>query len=179
MLKSNFYVITGGPGVGKTTLIEELHHRGYRCVPEVAREIIRQQVESGGDALPWGNTVHYSDLMLKNSVRDFIRLSGDNDTIYFFDRGIPDIYGYNQLIGQIISPDLKKAADECRYNPTVFILPSWIEIYRTDNERKQSLQEAIDTYDALKSAYTSLGYTTIGVPKMSIEERADFILNNI
>lgn len=32
-----FYVITGGPGVGKTTLLNELKNRGFTVFPEIAR----------------------------------------------------------------------------------------------------------------------------------------------
>ena len=40
--KPNFFLLTGGPGVGKTTLIEELHRRGERVVEETHRRIIRE-----------------------------------------------------------------------------------------------------------------------------------------
>jgi predicted ATPase len=36
------FIITGGPGAGKTTTLEALAERGYYYVPEVARAIIRQ-----------------------------------------------------------------------------------------------------------------------------------------
>ena len=37
-------MITGGPGVGKTTLLEELKNRNHQIVPEIAREIIKEQL---------------------------------------------------------------------------------------------------------------------------------------
>ena len=52
----NLYVITGGPGTGKTTVLRELERRGFAVEEEVARRIIREQMESGGNALPWGDT---------------------------------------------------------------------------------------------------------------------------
>jgi predicted ATPase len=48
-------VISGGPGVGKTTTLLELERRGFRCAAEVARQIIQEQVRDRGDALPWGD----------------------------------------------------------------------------------------------------------------------------
>lgn len=38
---NELYVITGGPGVGKTTLIERLKQAGYSTVEEQARKIIK------------------------------------------------------------------------------------------------------------------------------------------
>lgn len=50
---NNFYVLTGGPGVGKTTLLEELERRNYEIVPEIARELIKEQQKTNGQVLPW------------------------------------------------------------------------------------------------------------------------------
>jgi predicted ATPase len=50
---SHLFVITGGPGAGKTTLIEALRAAGCVCAPEAGRQIIQDEVASGGTALPW------------------------------------------------------------------------------------------------------------------------------
>ncbi|QQO10398.1 AAA family ATPase [Breznakiella homolactica] len=54
------YIITGGPGAGKTSVVNELSVRGYKTIPEAAREIIRNQIDTGGDALPWKNKELYT-----------------------------------------------------------------------------------------------------------------------
>ena len=79
MQKSNFYVLTGGPGSGKTSVLQELERRGYICIPEVARPIIKEQISINGNALPWKNREKYSELMLQHSVRDFIQYQNENN----------------------------------------------------------------------------------------------------
>jgi len=173
-----WYVIIGAPGVGKTTLLQELEKRGYNCVPEVARNIIKVQIQSEGDALPWKNRTKYSELMLEKSIKDFLDLKEVSITA-FFDRGIPDTYAYNRLINIEITAELEKAANKYRYNRKVFILPPWEEIYTTDNERKQDYEEALLTYRVMKQIYSSLDYELIELPKISVSERADMVISNL
>src|SRR3546814_1518314 len=53
--RPDFHVITGGPGSGKSTLIEALAVEGFDHMPEAGRAIIRDQVAIGGAALPWAD----------------------------------------------------------------------------------------------------------------------------
>ncbi|MFD2887534.1 AAA family ATPase [Chitinophaga cymbidii] len=174
MVHHNFYVITGGPGVGKTTLLHELEKRNYRCMPEAARRIIQEQMAQNGDALPWENKARYAELMLEGSVN--LYKQADQGTVTFFDRGIPDVLAYVRLTGLPLTETLTDALTSFRYHPLVFILPPWKEIYATDSERKQTWEEAVATFEVMKEAYTGYGYTIVEVPPMEVGGRADFVL---
>ena len=44
---SKRFVVTGGPGGGKTTLLDALAARGHRVAPEAARRIIKKRLAAG------------------------------------------------------------------------------------------------------------------------------------
>ena len=178
-IKKHCYILTGGPGAGKTTVLEELEKRGFTCFPEIAREIIKEQLATGGSALPWQDTHQYKQLMVSRTIAQFKIEANSPTNLCFFDRGIVDLISYSKLINSPIEEDLHYAALYDRYNPLVFIFPPWKEIYKTDTERKQNFEEAILTYEILKQAYEEYEYKTIDVPFTEVRERADFILGTI
>src|SRR3546814_15923263 len=62
--RPDLHVITGGPGSGKSTLIEALAVEGFDHMPEAGRATIRDQVAIGGAALPWANRAALPELLL-------------------------------------------------------------------------------------------------------------------
>ena len=176
--KINFFILTGGPGSGKTTVLNELARLGYLIVPEAARRIIKNQQMIGGDATHAGNRNAFCDLMLEQSITDYRQMDAEKRCV-FFDRGIPDLYGYASAFCSEISTNVKTAIAQFRYNNMVFIFPPWQEIYKNDRERKQDFQEAIYTYVALKKAYSCCDYDLVEIPKVSINQRVDFILKTL
>ena len=174
-----YYVITGGPGVGKTSLLGELQKRGLTVIPEVARQLIKEQQAVDGEALPWKNKRLYRDLMFQRSVESFEKVMEEQhgESPIFFDRGFLDAICYASLTGIRVENEMKILAETWRYNDHVFILPPWKEIYRTDAERKQDWNEAVFTYNKMIQTYRSFQYNLVEVPKNSIEQRANFILN--
>ena len=60
--RNNYFVLTGAMGGGKTAILNKLKERGYKCIDEQAREIIKEQVKIGGDATPNKNgiTPHFN-----------------------------------------------------------------------------------------------------------------------
>lgn len=170
-----FFVITGGPGAGKTTLIEALSSAGYASTVESGRAIIQEQVSIGGRALPWIDPLAFAELMLSRDIRSY-RMAQELEGPVFFDRGVLDVVGYLRLIGKPVPTYMEKAAKEFRYNRHVFVAPPWKEIFRRDCERKQDFAEAVRTYEAM-SIYAKFGYQLIELPRVSVEDRMRFVLN--
>lgn len=176
MTQQNYFVFTGGPGAGKTTVLDCLTQKGYIIIPEVARNIIRDQVAQSGEALPWKNKVHYQQLMAEQTI-DAFNTAPRNGSVCLFDRGLPDVIAYGRLISNPLDDALHQAALNLRYHHRVFIFPPWKEIYTTDTERKQDFEEAVTTFHIIYNTYEQYGYELIQVPFAPPEERATFIMN--
>ena len=174
----NFFVVSGGPGAGKTTLLVELATRGFPHAPEVARQIIRQQVKVGGAALPWADRAAYTTLMLEGSIESYVAHL-DAAKPVFFDRGIPDTLAYARHIGLGETEALERACQRYRYAPVVFLAPPWREIYVTDSERKQDFAEGERTYDHLAEVYRQCGYAVLELPRVSPAARAQFVVEQL
>jgi predicted ATPase len=111
--------MTGGPGSGKSTLIDALGGHGKFSMPEAGRSIIPDQVAIGAEALPWSDRRAFAELMLSwetPSYRAALRRSGH----VIFDRGVPDVAGYLRLNGLPIPSHVERAAQMFRY-PRVFL----------------------------------------------------------
>lgn len=173
-----FHIITGGPGAGKTAIVDALAARGLATVEEVARPIIRAQMAIGGTALHWGDRKLYAELMLSHAIADHERAAARKGPV-IFDRGIPDLIGYCRLSGLPAPDHFLEAARRYRYAPIVFVAPPWRAIYVNDGERRQDFTEAVATCEAIAAACSEAGYDLAEIPKGPVEARADFVLARI
>ena len=172
------FVLTGGPGSGKSTLIERLRDEGHTTSPEAGREIIRDQVAIGGHALPWLDPAAYGEMMLSWDMRAHREARASSEVV-FFDRGIPDVIGYLRLLGLPVPAHMEKAAEIFRYHRCVLIAPPWPEIYHEDTERKQDLDEAERTHAAMSETYADLGYELLELPRAPVEQRVQFVIETL
>jgi predicted ATPase len=178
MNNDRFFVITGGPGSGKTSLIDALEQRGYARSVEAGRALIQDQILIGGHALPWDDRMQFTELMLSWEMRSY-RIAQQTGGIVFFDRGVVDVLGYLRLIRQPVPEHVRRAVETFRYNRKVFIAPPWPEIFEQDHERKQDFEEAVRTYNALMGAYDACDYELIELPRESFERRVEFVLRHV
>lgn len=173
------YVVTGGPGSGKSALIDALGARGVAVADEVGRAVIRQQVAIGGQGLPWADRALFAELMLSWEVRAHEAAVGGEVRPVVFDRGVPDVLGYLTLSGLPVPDHVRTAAETCRYDAAVFVAPPWEAIFGPDAERKQDFAEAVRTFDMMTSVYAGLGYELVELPKASVQARAAFVMERI
>jgi predicted ATPase len=175
--KTKRIVITGGPGSGKTTVIEELSRRGLLTMPEISREIIREAKAQGIDQLFLTDPVLFSRKLIEGRIRQYEDAARADTGLVFFDRGIPDVTAYLRYSKTPIPPDFTLALEKYKYDQPVFIMPPWEEIYTTDYERYESFNQAQLIHNKLVNMYMDLGYFIIFVPFGPVEKRADFILD--
>ncbi|WP_163360466.1 AAA family ATPase, partial [Klebsiella aerogenes] len=83
------------------------------------------------------------------------------------------------LIGLPVPRHMAVAARTLRYNRRVFIAPPWPEIYRTDSEWKQDLDEAERTYTAMVRTYRQYGYDLVELPCAPVDARVGFVIETI
>ncbi|KVP41640.1 AAA family ATPase [Burkholderia ubonensis] len=171
-----FFVVTGGPGSGKSTLIDALERAGFARSQEAGRGVIQDQVAVDGPALPWRDRSAFAELMLGWEMRSH-HLARQARGPVFFDRGVPDVIGYLRLSGLAVPAHAEAAARRFRYHRRVFIAPPWPDIYTQDAERRQDFAEAVRTCDAMVECYASYGYRLIELPRASVKARVRFVLD--
>ena len=169
-----FVIISGCSGGGKSTLLGELGRRGYPAVEEPGRRIVREQLRRAGTVLPWIDGVAFARLLVAQATVDHDAARELQGRWVFFDRGLLDAsIALQHLTGE---PMLATVSSSHRYHRRVFMAPPWPEIYVTDRERRHSLDAGIAEYERLISAYSALGYEVVTLPKVSVIERAEFVL---
>ena len=174
----SYHIITGGPGAGKTTLIEALAARGHATAGESGRTILQHQRRIDGPAQHQRDAGLYAELMLARDMENHARMTAAKGPV-FFDRGVPELVGYFELMGLSVPAHFERAAARYRYNAAVFIAPPWPEIYAHDAERKQSLGEMQRSYDAAAAIYPRLGYSLVELPRVSVDARVAFVLERV
>ena len=168
-----FYVLAGPPGAGKTTLLEQLSGH-LTTVPEYARRILAEERRTGGTATGDQDHTLFVERMLDLALSDYRAATG----LTLFDRGLPDLLAFCAHYG-IADGLVRAAVDAHRYQAKVFFLPSWNEIYTTDEERVLDFDGARAFGALIRTAYEQSGYDLIDVPKVSPAARATFVLKQI
>ena len=169
------YIVTGAPGTGKTSIINELKKRGVHCIDENSREIISEQIINGGEILPWKNQIAFENQIANMRTQQY--LASPEDCICFFDRSALDCIAYLKLNNLEATSQIIENIKKCNFNKTVFYTPIWKEIYVNDSERKEKIEKAIKIEHVIINTYQSKGYELVKIPKLSITKRADFIIS--
>lgn len=177
MQQKEIVLLIGGPGTGKSTLIDVLSKRGFVCYPEVSRQVIIEAQKQGIEQLFLEQPLLFSQKLLEGRIKQHREALSEQNNIVFIDRGIPDVLAYIHYLGDTDYPDaFDQACKEHRYTK-LFLLPVWEEIYISDNERYEDFEQAKQIQEFLIKTYKDLGYSLIEVPKDTPQKRADFILS--
>ncbi|WP_417590126.1 AAA family ATPase [Owenweeksia hongkongensis] len=169
-------IITGGPGTGKSTIIDLMKQNGYTCHTEVSRSVIKKELAKGSAQLPWDDLSGFSNLVFDGQTNQYRNAA--EGKINFYDRGIIDVIAYLKK-DNLPADALEDLAIHYPYHTKVFLTPPWEEIYSMDEERREDFATMNTIHEELIKAYTSFGYEVVEVPKSSSQERVKFILAHL
>ncbi|WP_073836492.1 AAA family ATPase [Micromonospora sp. CB01531] len=175
---SRLVVITGGPGTGKTALVNALHLAGFRVVPEAGRAIVADQRAIGGGLLPWKAPALFDELVLALGMRAHADASATGGTA-FFDHAIPCTVGFIRARAEPVPAHFHAAVARFRYHPTVFVAPPWRAIYRRDEARWESFEQAQGIHAAIVEAYREVGYRCVELPRADVATRMRVVLDRL
>ena len=176
MKQAQRVIATGGPGAGKTAVLNALKAHGFHVIEESARSIIRERLGRGLPPRPVPR--EFALKVMQCDMANYRSTESRSDWV-FFDRGLLD--GVCMLEQAAPFDPVKVAALNKRYiyNNKVFIFPPWAEIYQNDAERDQSFFDAIHIFEMLSDYYRRYGYNLVEAPKASVGERCCFVLQTL
>ena len=169
------YILTGGPGTGKSTVLTLLESAGCICVPESARDIIRSRRCQGLHARP--SPKEFADEILAEDIERYQAIP-QTDRLVFIDRGIVDALCMLVAAEGIDIEGARRSLQQFPMNRRVFFFSPWRAIFREDEERDQSYRDCIEVSERLAVWYRQMGFTLIDVPHLGPQGRAEFILNS-
>ncbi len=174
-------VITGGPGTGKTSLIRDLEGSGFFCYHEIIRDLTSEAIDGADPAEFRTNPLAFVDdpfafnrRILDGRLQQFNEASESEENLVFFDRGIPDVLAYMDYFDQQYNEEFIQVCRIHKYDE-VIILPPWEKIYKSDNERFESFEEATALHLELIKTYEFFDYNPISLPTGSLEERSKYL----
>ena len=175
-------VISGCSGGGKSTLLNELSSQGYSVVPEAGREIVKEQLEIGGNITPWQHPTLFCEALIEKSVSAYhmaVDEESPKDNIIFFDRSFLDGVSYYETLNIKDNHKYDSHIETLRFYPMIFMTPPWAEIFCQDDERKHTFEDAVKEYERLIEYYPKCGYQIIEIPLIGVSERVKFILSKL
>lgn len=166
-------VLTGGPGAGKTTLLAALSALGHQTVAESAREVIAERVARGESPRP--APAAFAREILRRDMRKYHAAPADADLV-FYDRCLLETLALLHEAAPLSEGELDGTLRAHPFHATVFMLPPWPAIYRTDAERDHPFEHAVRVHGDLLRWYTRIGYRVHELPCVGVAERARLVL---
>lgn len=171
---TNWYVITGAPCSGKTSVISGLERLGYRVVNETARAYINDELDKGKtlDEIKADMSLFERNIFHRKTA---IESSLPEKAIIFLDRAIPDSIAYFRFAG-LDPKEPEKESANIRYRK-IFLFER-LRI-KQDEVRNENEADSILIERLIEEAYGNLGYEIMRVPVLPCGRRVDFMLENL
>ena len=173
-------VISGGPGSGKTTIIDGLKSEGYFCLEEISREYIAAGKNEGIENHFEEDPLAFSRLLWEGRINQYQQanrylINHSEEKFAFFDRSLVDVVAYLKYKNTPVK-QWEELLKQYTYD-LVFLVAPVEQTYHKDRLRMESFEEAVALHKSLVNTYDEIG-NFIDVPFLPPKERIAFILKH-
>lgn len=184
-------VLTGGPGVGKSSIAQCLAKLGYSVREEVFTSLFDKAQKEGR----FNDQFLHSRELIHDLMQSQLELEkpSKDENLLFLDRSLIDIWGFARSMGITPFLDDKTVLESGKYDLIFMIEPMPKEFYEQNAIRRQSYSESLEHHQINVEA--SEGYLQmqrldpsvhlVRVPfvyqgrQLSVSERTQFILDQV
>ncbi|MDO8516978.1 MAG: ATP-binding protein [Nanoarchaeota archaeon] len=170
------YVISGGPGTGKTATINKLR-KEFKILPETARKVANKDKRFIGKSIKQINMKDFQNAIFLHQKKTIEKLKkykpSTNNSIIFSDRGLGDTIAYYKINNLEIPQEVLEYAKNFRYDE-IFIL-DFLNFYAQDELRQENKEEQKKIHETIIKTYEELGYKPIIIPFSTIKNRTNII----
>ena len=171
-------VITGGPGTGKTSVINFLSKK-YFVFKESAREVLsKNKIFKGKDA-EHARGKELQEAIWDLELKHYKKSLSLKKKVVFFDRGFIDGLAYCRTFKIPFSKERLKQAKEIHYDYVFILDPLPKKLYENDTKRSETYKESLRIHKIIYKTYKKYGYRLIRVPFDTVENRANFVLKKL
>jgi predicted ATPase len=169
------YVLSGGPGTGKTTLLNELK-KFYPVLEEAARFVGDNHPDFIGKSIKEIGMEKFQ-LEIFNFQKKQLSHLDKKEKIIFTDRSVIDTIAYYKIHNLPIPKEVAEFANSFRYTG-IFIL-DFLKNYKQDSLRQETKSEQEKIHNLIIKTYKEFGYAPIIVPDIGLKNRLDFVLKRV
>lgn len=176
MSKNNWYVLTGGPSTGKTSLLAELEKKGFKTIQEAARTVIDRALVNGITA----DVLRTDERSFQNEVarlKETLEKELNPKQNVFLDRGMHDSLAYMRHYGFQTDSWFEKLMEDSSYRKVFLLEP--VGKFDKDYARTEDEGFVDSIHKYLYETYAEFGMKPIIVKAASLKDRLNFILNHV
>jgi predicted ATPase len=163
-----FVVITGGPSVGKTTIISLLQQRGHHVVAEQATQIIKE-----GQVFPWVDRSAFQKEVLRRQLMVESPWLACQQPV-FLDRGLFDGEAYYINDGMEVPPDFEQLPAS-RY--ALALLIEELPFFDNNGVRWEDIEFTRRITPIIADCYRRRGIKVAHIPALPPEQRVRHVLD--